>query len=139
MDLGARRPFYSSSIYGGAISFAVLTCCKSYTKALLSLYRCRKKNVNQARYYLFQHKYRRIEKIIDFSILSPYKSVLVLHAKKANYVAKICKSLGERQIQTPDIDMYRWQLNYEIKWLEKEFPGYIPDLLIDPTFDELET
>ena len=30
-------------------------------------------------------------------------------------------------------------MNYEIKWLEKEFPDDIEDLLIDPAFDELET
>ena len=103
------------------------------------LYGCRKKNVNQARYYLFQRKYRRDEKIIDLSILPPCKSVLLLHANRANYVAKIWKRSEEPQLQTPDIDIYGWKMNYEIKWLEKEFPDDIEDLLIDPAFDELET
>ena len=103
------------------------------------LYGCRKKNVNQARYYLFQRKYRRDEKIIDLSILPPCKSVLLLHANRANYVAKIWKRSEEPQLQTPDIDIYGWKMNYEIKWFEKEFPDDIEDLLIDPAFDELET
>ena len=34
--------------------------------------------------------------------------------------------------------IHGWNANCEIKWLDKEFPDDIEDLLVDPFFDELE-
>ena len=50
------------------------------------LYGCRKNNVNEVRYQLFQQKYKRQSKIIDISLLPPCKSVLLLHLKRSNFV-----------------------------------------------------
>ena len=100
------------------------------------LYGYQKKNVNQVRYHLFQKKYEKEEKIIDISMLPPCESVLLLHAKRANFVAKILRSSNEPQVEIPDISMHGWDVNMKIKWLEKEFPDDIEDLLIDSNIDE---
>ena len=95
--------------------------------------------MNQVRYQLFQRKYNREEKIIDLAMLPPCQSVLMLHAKRANFVAQIWRCSDQAQLQTPDIELHGWNSNCSIKWLEKEFPDDIEDLLVDPIFDELET
>ena len=100
------------------------------------LYGYQKKDVNQVRYQLFQKKYEKEEKIIDLSMLPPYESVLLLHAKRANFVAKILRSSTEPQVEIPDIRMHGWDDDKKIKWLEKEFPDEIEDLLIDSNVDE---
>ena len=103
------------------------------------LYGSRKKDVNQVHHDLFQKKHVKEEKVIDLSMLPPCHSVLMLHAKRANFVAKIWKCSDEAQLQTPDIRMHGWDINKKIKWLEKEFPDNIHDLLFDPSFDKPET
>ena len=100
------------------------------------LYGYQKKNVNQVRYELFQKKYEKEGKIIDLSMLPSCESVLLLHARRANFVAKILKSSNEPQVEIPDIRMHSWDVNMKIKWLEKEFPDDIEDLLIDSNLDE---
>ena len=102
------------------------------------LYGSREKNVDQARYELFQKKYEKEGKIIDLILLPPCKSVLLLHTKRTNFVAKIWRCSNNAQLQIPDIGMHGWDANYKIKWLEKEFPDNIQDLLFDPDFDETE-
>ena len=39
-------------------------------------------------------------------------------------------------VEIPDISMHGWDVNMKIKWLEKEFPDDIEDLLIDSNIDE---
>ena len=69
-------------------------------------------------------------------MLPPCESVLLLHAKRANFVAKILRSSTEPQVEIPDIRMHGWDDDKKIKWLEKEFPDEIEDLLIDSNVDE---
>ena len=79
------------------------------------------------------------KKIIDLSLLPPCKSVLLLHTKRANCVAKIWRCSNEAQLQVPDFKMHGWDANCKIKWLEKEFPDNIQDLFFDSNFDETDT
>ena len=108
----------------------------SYPEYVCILYGYQKKNVNQVRYELFQKKYEKEGKIIDLSMLPPCESVLLLHARRANFVAKILRSSTEPQVEIPDIRMHGWDDDKKIKWLEKEFPDEIEDLLIDSNVDE---
>ena len=103
------------------------------------LYGCREDNVDQVRFQLFQKKLKRENKIIDLSLLPPCKSVLLLHTKRANCVAKIWRCSNEAQLQVPDFKMHGWDANCKIKWLEKEFPDNIQDLFFDSNFDETDT
>ena len=103
------------------------------------LYGCREDNVDQVCFQLFQKKLKREKKIIDLSLLPPCKSVLLLHTKRANCVAKIWRCSNEAQLQVPDFKMHGWDANCKIKWLEKEFPDNIQDLFFDSNFDETDT
>ena len=78
------------------------------------------------------------KKIIDLSLLLPCKSVLLLHTKRLHFLAKIWKCSNEAQLQIPDIKMHGWDANCKIKWLEKEFPDNIQDLLFDSDFDKTD-
>ena len=79
------------------------------------------------------------KKIIDLSLLPPCKSVLLLHTKRLNFLAKICRCSNEAQLQIPGIKMHGWDANCKIKLLEKEFPDNIQDLFFDSNFDETDT
>ena len=96
-------------------------------KYVCTLYGRQKNDVNEVRYQLFEKKYEKDDKIIDISLLPPCQSVLLLHAKRANFVAKILKCSNEAKPQIPDVEMHGWDVNGKIKWLEKEFPDNIEE------------
>ncbi len=102
------------------------------------LYGYRKKSVNFVRHQMFQKKYSKDSKIIDLALLPPCQSVLQLHAYRANFVAKIWRSSDQPQVFMPDISSYGWTGDYEIKWLSKEFPDNIEEILFDPAFGEID-
>ena len=83
------------------------------------LYGSQKKDVNEVCYQRFQKKYEKQDKIIDLLPLPPCQSVLMLHAKRANFVAKILKCSFEAQLQILDIGMHGWDVNGKIIWLQK--------------------
>ena len=87
------------------------------------LYGQNNKDINAARSNMFLQKYSSISKVIDLAVLLPCRSVLYLHAQRANYVAKIWKSSN------------CWLENGEIDWVETVFPDDIEDILVDPEFD----
>ena len=87
------------------------------------LYGQNNKDTNAARSNMFLQKYSSISKVIDLAVLLPCRSVLYLHAQRANYVAKIWKSSN------------CWLENGEIDWVETVFPDDIEDILVDPEFD----
>ena len=65
----------------------------------------------------------------------PCRSVLYLHAKRANYVARIWKSFNVAWHDIPDITDHDWFGNGEIGWVNTVFPEDIQDILINPDFD----
>ena len=63
------------------------------------------------------------------SILPPCKQSLVLHLKRANYIAKLWKSCLIPRIEFPDITEHGWKSNGDILWTTNEFPDRIVELL----------
>ena len=58
----------------------------------LGEYICMLYGQNAAKSKMFLQKYSSTSKVIDLAVLPPRRSVLYLHAQRANYVAKIWKS-----------------------------------------------
>ena len=69
------------------------------------------------------------------ALLLPCRSVLYLHAQRANYVARIWKSFNVAWHDIPDITDHDWFGNGEIGWVNTVFPEDIQDILINPDFD----
>ena len=84
---------------------------------------------------MFLQKYSSTSKVIDLAVLPPCRSVLYLHAQRANYVAKIWKSSNLARHDMPGIKYNSWLENGEINWVENVFPDDIEDILVDPEFD----
>ena len=58
-----------------------------------------------------------------------YKQSLVLHLKRANYIAKLWKSCLIPRIEFPDITEHGWKSNGDVLWTTNEFPDSIVELL----------
>ena len=99
----------------------------------------RKKDVNEVQAKLFEKKYEKQGKVIDISLLPPCQSVLKFHADRANFVSKMFKSSFAPQLQIPDIITHGWYDDGSIRWLHKEFPENIEELLIHSDYDEEES
>ena len=59
--------------------------------------------MNAVRTKLFEKKYAKEGKVIDMSLLPPCNSVLTLHNKRANYIAKMCKSSLKNWLDSDDM------------------------------------
>ena len=66
------------------------------------------------------------------------QKLLKLHGRRANFVAKIWKSSDEAKLQIPEISHHGWKSIGEIKWLVREFPDDVEELLLNPELDELD-
>ena len=99
------------------------------------IYGQNEKDIHAARSKMFLQKYSSTSKVIDLAVLAPWRSVLHLHAQRANYVAKIWKSSNLAWHDMPDIKDNGWLENGEIDWVENVFPDDIEDILVDPEFD----
>ncbi|CAB3980564.1 Hypothetical predicted protein [Paramuricea clavata] len=86
----------------------------------------------------FRQSTKKHSKIVDLSLLPPCQSVLKLHGRRANFVAKIWKSSDEAKLQIPEISHHGWKSTGEIKWLVREFPNDVEELLFNPELDELD-
>ena len=97
-----------------------------------SLYGYRRNDINSLRSEMFTKKYSNENKAIDISVLPPCRSVLILHCKKTNYVAKIWKSLLEPIVDTPLLSENGWTI-------DTAFPDLVEDILLDGhSSDEFE-
>lgn len=92
------------------------------------------KAVNTVRSKMFLQKYLSAAKVIDLVILSPYRSVLYLHARMANYIAKLWKSSHFVWLDMPNIEDHSWMVNGKIDWVDKIFLDDI-EMLVDPNLD----
>ncbi|CAB4016498.1 Hypothetical predicted protein [Paramuricea clavata] len=101
-------------------------------------YGYRRKSVNFVRHQMFRAKYKKHSKIVDLSLSPPCQSVLKLHGRRANFVAKIWKSSDESKLQIPEISHHGWKSTGEIKWLVREFPDDVEELLLNPELDKLD-
>ena len=73
---------------------------------------------------------------IDMPLLPPCKSVLLLHMKRVNYVAKIWKSSLTSWLESNDITEHGWLPDDSTIWVDDIFPCEVEEILCDPTFDE---
>ena len=73
---------------------------------------------------------------IDMPLLPPCKSVLLLHMKRVNYVAKIWKSSLTSWLESNDITEHGWLPDGSTIWVDDIFPCEVEEILCDPTFDE---
>ena len=100
------------------------------------LYGYKRKNINNLRSEMFAKKYTNENKVVDLSVLPPCQSVLRLHSKRANYVAKIWKSSLQPIIDVSQISEHGWTMEGQIQWVDVSFPDLVEDILLDPNFDE---
>ena len=77
-------------------------------------------------------------KVVDISLLPPCKSVLLLHMKRANYVAKIWKSSLISWVDFGDITEHGWLPDGSTFWVEDVFPREVEEILCDKEFSEEE-
>ena len=86
----------------------------SFEEYICHLYRKKSTSVSKVRFEKFQATYKVQNKIPDLLILPPCKQLLVLHLKRANYIAKLWKSLLIPRIESPDITGHGWKSNGDV-------------------------
>ena len=91
--------------------------------------------MNSVRAKLFEKKYTKEKKVIDMSILPPCKSVLTLHIKRANYVAKMWKSSLTNWLDvTDEISENGWFPDGSTCWVDEIFPRDVKEILCNPSY-----
>ncbi len=114
--------------HGGLVELLEEFVCK--------LYGCpRLKDINEARFHLFQRTYESKKKIIDLSLLPPCKSSLSLQILRTCYVARIWRPSLTAQLQPPAIENHGWTNECQVKWIEAAFPEDIAMILMNSEFD----
>ncbi|KAG1674095.1 Kelch-like protein 1 [Nymphon striatum] len=81
----------------------------------------REKLVNVVRSKLFDKKFTKGGKVIDMALLPPYSLSLVLHIKRANYVAKIWRSFLTSWLDAEEITESGWLADGETYWVDDIF------------------
>lgn len=103
--------------------------CKLYGKS-------NQTDVNQVRYKIFRAKYADKSTAVDMSLLPPCKSVLRLHASRANFVAAVWKRSNQAQVEIPDVTAHGWLHDYSIMWVSDDvYPQEVEDVLLSPEYD----
>lgn len=92
-------------------------------------------DVNDARYSIFWSNYKR-NKIIDLCFLPPCRSSLVLHTKRANFIARMWRRSQNPILSLPSASEHGWTSDFNINWVEKAYPDELSDLLMDVDDDE---
>ena len=88
----------------------------------------REKSVNAVRTKLFEKKYAKEGKFNDMSLLPPCNSVLILHIKQANFVAKMWESSLTKWLD-PDGISENGCLPYgSTYWVDDIFPRDVEDM-----------
>ena len=101
------------------------------------LYGGKGKLVDELRYKKFESICRTKNKMQDLSLLPPWHKSLVLHLKRANYIARIWKLCFQAIIDFQDISSHSWNSNGTIHWTTEEFPDDIIKILTNE--DDSET
>ena len=84
-----------------------------------------------SRYEIFQNVNEKKEKIIDLSLLPPFRESLVLQSESCNYVTKIWRSYSKGDIQHEDISNHGWTDDGETDWVKESFPDDIQAILVN--------
>ena len=91
-------------------------------------------SVNAVKTKLFEKKYAKKGKVSDMSLLPPYNSELILHIKRANYVAKVWKSSSTNRLDPGDISENGWLPDGSTYRVDDIFPHDVEETLCDPSF-----
>ncbi|KAG1652739.1 NFX1-type zinc finger-containing protein 1 [Nymphon striatum] len=95
----------------------------------------REKLVNVVRSKLFDKKFTKGGKVIDMALLPPCSLSLVLHIKRANYVAKIWRSSLTSWLDAEEIRESGWLADGETYWVDDIFPLEIEEILCDQAYN----
>ena len=98
----------------------------------------RKKDENEVGFVKYYRKYQSEDNIVDISIPPRCRSVLLLHRKRANYVACIWEMCSEVNFELPSIAGHGWDQNVNICWIKELFPKDIEQILISDEYNENE-
>ena len=101
------------------------------------LYGGKGRSVDKLRYKKFESVYHTKNKIQDLSLLLSCHTLLVLHLKRANSIARIWKLCFQAIIDFQDISNHSWNSNGTIHWTTEEFPDDIIKILTNE--DDSET
>ena len=93
-----------------------------FEKYICQLYGTKMIHVNDARYKIFEKKQLKSKQLTDLSLLPPCQRTLILHLKRANYVAKIWKSANTAMIDLPTPAEHGWDGEGDISWTDEMFP-----------------
>ena len=104
---------------------------------LCHLYGGKSKSVDELIYKKLESVCRTKNKIQDLSLFSPCRRSLVLHLKRANYIARIWKLCFQAIIDFQDISNHGWNSHGTIHWTTEEFPDDIIEVLTNE--DDSET
>ena len=94
-------------------------------------------SVDEVRYKKFEIVYRTKNKILHLSLLPSCHRSLVLHLKRANYIARMWKLCSQPAIDFQGISNYGWNNDGTIHWTTEEFPDDIFE--ISTNEDDSET
>ena len=103
---------------------------------LCAAYGCKAKEVNLARYEMFDKKYTKENKVIDMALLIPCQTVFMLHVARSNYYAAMLKRSLSLDMNEPLPTSYGWSNGGSPVWIEESFPRDIEELFFDPNFDQ---
>ena len=96
------------------------------------LYSTKFKNVNKARYHLFNSKLTRSKAVVDIATLPPCQSVLRLHLLRSAYIAHNWKMTDVALVPDFNIADYGWNTNGSIHWMDYAFPAEV-ESIVDKT------
>ena len=86
------------------------------------------RDANRVRANIFEKKYTKSGKVIDMALLPPCQSVLILHSKRANYVARLWKSSLTNWIEPTDISENDWSSDGSTVWVDEIFPREVEEI-----------
>ena len=98
--------------------------CALYGKPKLKI-------VNEARAAIFWGKYNQSKKIADLSMLPPCQGNLMLHLKRANYVAYNMRHSCELRPIKEDYSHHGWTEDGRPVWVESLLPDDVENVLIE--------
>ena len=104
-------------------------------KYVCAIYGSTKKNINEVRYDIFYKKHQNQNKIVDMSTLPPCEQVLLLHVKRANYIASIWKKANVAKPVLPPIIDHGWNDDGSLTWVSDIYPEEVEEVLLDEEFD----
>ena len=89
------------------------------------------KKVNEARAAIFWGKYNQSKKIADLSMLPPCQGNLMLHLKRANYVAYNMRHSCELRPIKEEYSHHGWTEDERPVWVESLLPDNVENVLIE--------